>query len=168
MSQKIKIFLLSLTILFTVIAAYPFSSVTAAECKNPGVDTTCNCSTQGCDNGRPAMKPINCSSGRVSQQDASKCAPLGNTCNGNKAEICVTKLPFIKNLNQIVNFLAAAVGVVVVAVIILGGIQYTMAGDNPNALGEARKRIMNGLIALVAFIFMYSFLQWLIPGGVFK
>lgn len=168
MSQKIKTLLLTLILLFTVVAASPPPTATAAVCKNPGVDTSCECSSQGCDNGRPAMNPKNCSSGRVDQQDASKCAPLGNTCNGNKAEVCVTKLPIIGNLNQVVNFLAAAVGVIVVAVIILGGIQYTMAGDNPNAVGEARKRITNGLIALVTFIFMYAFLQWLIPGGTFK
>jgi hypothetical protein len=75
--------------------------------------------------------------------------------------------PIVKDLNQAVNFLSAAVGVVVVGTIILGGIQYTMAGDNPQALGAAKQRIINGLIALLAFLFMYAFLQWLVPGGVF-
>lgn len=75
--------------------------------------------------------------------------------------------PIVKDLNQAVNFLAALVGVVVVGTIILGGIQYTMAGDNPSALGAAKQRIINGLIALLAFLFMYAFLQWLVPGGAF-
>lgn len=144
MSQKIKTFLISLSLLLTGIALYSPSLSMAA------------------------INPANCASGRVDQQDPNKCAPLGNSCTGNSAQKCLDKNPFIKNLNQIVNFLAAAVGVVVIAVIILGGIQYTMAGDNPSAVGEARKRITNGLIALVSFIFMYTFLQWLIPGGVFK
>lgn len=115
-----------------------------------------------------AINPATCASGRVDQQDPNKCAPLGNACNGNSAQNCLKDNKFIKDVNNIVNFLAAAVGVVVIIVIILGGIQYTMAGDNASAVSEARKRITNGLIALVAFIFMYTFLQWLIPGGVFK
>jgi hypothetical protein len=59
------------------------------------------------------------------------------------------------------------VGVVVVGVIILGGIQYTMAGDNPQAVTAAKQRIINGLIALAAFLLMFAFLEWLIPGGIF-
>jgi hypothetical protein len=74
----------------------------------------------------------------------------------------------VHDLQNIVNFLSAAVGVVVIAVIIIGGVQYTIAGDNASALTAARQRITNGLIALFAFLFAWAFLQWLIPGGVFK
>jgi uncharacterized membrane protein len=74
----------------------------------------------------------------------------------------------VHDIQIIVNFLSAGVGIVVVAVIILGGIQYSMAGDNPQAVGSAKQRIINGLIALVAFLFIFAFLQWLIPGGVFS
>jgi hypothetical protein len=76
--------------------------------------------------------------------------------------------PIVKDLNKIVAFLSAGVGIIVVAVIILGGIQYMLAGDNPQAVGAAKQRIINGFIALVTFLLMFAFLQWLIPGGVFK
>lgn len=75
--------------------------------------------------------------------------------------------PIVKDINMFINFLGGLVGVVVVGSIILGGIQYSMAGDNPQAVGAAKKRIINGLIALLAFLFTYAFLQWLVPGGVF-
>jgi cytochrome bd-type quinol oxidase subunit 2 len=75
--------------------------------------------------------------------------------------------PIVKDLNQIVNFLGAAVGIFVVGTIIFGGIQYAMASDNSSAVSQAKQRILNGVIALVAFIFVFAFLQWLIPGGVF-
>ena len=75
--------------------------------------------------------------------------------------------PIIRDLQTIVNFLSAGVGVVVVGVIILGGIQYAAAGDKAEAVSAAKKRIINGLIALVAFLLTFAFLQWLIPGGVF-
>lgn len=76
--------------------------------------------------------------------------------------------PIVTDINQIVNFLSAGVGIVVTGVIIVGGIQYMTAGDNPQAITAAKKRITNALIALVAFLFMFAFLQWLVPGGVFN
>lgn len=127
----------------------------------------CNCSSQGCDNGLPAQNPVDCASGKVDPTDASKCAPLGNGCNGNSTTTCLKNNTITTRLNEIVNFLSAGVGIIVSGVIILGGIQYSLAGDNPQALTAARQRIINGLIALLAFIFLFSFLQWLIPGGIF-
>lgn len=99
--------------------------------------------------------------------------PCSNTAtNGlvdqTKVKACLNQSPIVHDLQDIVNFLSAAVGVVVIAVIIIGGVQYTMAGDNASALTAARQRITNGLIALFAFLFAWAFLQWLIPGGVFK
>lgn len=80
----------------------------------------------------------------------------------------LNKNPIVKDLNTIVNFLSAGVAIIVVAVIVVGGIQYVIAGDNPQAVSAAKQRILNALIALLAFLFMYAFLQWLIPGGVFR
>jgi hypothetical protein len=108
-----------------------------------------------------------CPSGKVDAKDHTKCVEVGNECNGLSQDKCLASDPIVHDLNLVVNFLSALVGVVVVAVIVLGGIQYSMAGDNPAAVTAAKQRIINGLIALVAFLLMFSFLQWLIPGGVF-
>lgn len=94
------------------------------------------------------------------------CVWTTNT-NGVQSNGGVTSNPIYKDLNMLVNFVSAGVGILVVGTIILGGIQYTMAGDSPDAIGKAKARIMNGLIALAAFLFIFSFVQWLIPGGVF-
>lgn len=75
--------------------------------------------------------------------------------------------PIIKDLNIVLNFLSAGVGIVIVGMIILGGIQYSAAGDNAQAVAAAKQRIINALIALAAYLLMFAFLQWLIPGGVF-
>lgn len=93
------------------------------------------------------------SSGQVSQSQVSN---------------CVQSTPIWHDVNLLVNTLSAGVGIVVTGVILVGGIQYIMAGDNPNALQAARQRISNGLIALFVFLFIFAFLQWLIPGGIFK
>jgi hypothetical protein len=54
-----------------------------------------------------------------------------------------------------------------VGAIIVGGIQYMTAGDNAQAVGAAKQRIINALIALFAYLLAFGFLQWLVPGGVF-
>lgn len=66
-----------------------------------------------------------------------------------------------------INVLSAMVGITVVIMVIIGGIQYSAAGDDPQKVQEAKKKISNALLALVAFIFMYAFLQWVVPGGLF-
>lgn len=90
----------------------------------------------------------------------------GNVTNAN-IQKCLDQSPIVHDLQTIVDFLSALVGIVVIAVIILGGVQYSLAGDNATATGAAKTRITNGLVALAAFIFTFAFLQWLIPGGIF-
>ena len=75
--------------------------------------------------------------------------------------------PIVKDITVIVNFLSAGIGIVIVGMIILGGIQYAMAGDSPDAVSKAKQRITNALIALFAFLFLFAFVQWLVPGGIF-
>lgn len=142
----------------------PYSTVLAASagdiCSTPGAtqdNLTCgSCGSRGC----------------VWEADTSDACPDTTGVNGKvdqaKVGKCLDQSPIVHDLQNIVNFLSAAVGVVVIAVIIIGGVQYTIAGDNASALTAARQRITNGLIALFAFLFAWAFLQWLIPGGVFK
>lgn len=67
---------------------------------------------------------------------------------------------------KITNAVVAAVAVIIVIMITIGGIQYSTAGGDPGAVAAARKRITDAVIALVIFIFMYAFLQWIVPGGI--
>lgn len=74
---------------------------------------------------------------------------------------------------KITNAMSALVGVVIIIMIIIGGIQYSMSGgkgggqNSPAASVAAKKRIYNAIIALILFMFMYAFLQWVVPGGIF-
>lgn len=65
------------------------------------------------------------------------------------------------------NGLSALVGIVIVVMVVVGGIQYSMARDNPQAVAAARQKIINAVLALLLFVFMFAFLQWIIPGGLF-
>jgi hypothetical protein len=71
-------------------------------------------------------------------------------------------------LNQAIAFLSAGIGIVVVIMIIVGGIQYSSAGGDPQKVAQAKSKITNALLALVAYIFLYAILDWLIPGGLLK
>lgn len=137
----------------------------AATCTNSATDSSCVCSSQGCDNGLPAKNAIDCPSGKVDSKDASKCAPLGNDCNGLTNNQCLAKNPITNYINDAIAFLSAGIGIVIIGMIIVGGIQYSAAGDNSAAIQAAKQRIINALIALFAFLFLFAFVQWLVPGG---
>lgn len=82
----------------------------------------------------------------------------GTNCEDN----CISK-----DVQTFINFASAGVGVIVLAMIIIGGIQYSLSKDNPQAVQAAKARIANSVIAMLCFIFLYAFLQWLVPGGIF-
>lgn len=66
-----------------------------------------------------------------------------------------------------INILSGLVGVVIVIMIAVGGLQYSSARDNPQATQAAKDKIRNAILALVLFIFGTAFLQYLVPGGIF-
>ena len=121
-----------------------------------------------------------CSDEKIAEKtkQASASAGSANTDAGLDAErkavrecqgdACVTNNPLVKMVTQLINFTSVLVGIIVVAVIILGGIEYASAGGNPNKVASAKHRITNAILAFVMYIFLFAFLQWLIPGGVFK
>ena len=68
-------------------------------------------------------------------------------------------------LDDFLNFMAILVLPLIVIMIIIGGIQYSLAAANPEAIKAARARIYKAVLALVCFIGLWSFLKWLLPGG---
>lgn len=72
---------------------------------------------------------------------------------------------FTKYLLPAINLLSAAVGIVSVAMIIYGGIEFSSSGGDPQRVASAKDHITNAIIALVAFLFLWAFLNFIIPGG---
>lgn len=71
-----------------------------------------------------------------------------------------------KYVNPIINkFLAPMAVLAVIIGLIWGGIQYSTSGGDSQKVATAKGRIQKSLLALVAFILLYTFLNWLIPGG---
>lgn len=63
--------------------------------------------------------------------------------------------------------LSGIAGLVIIAMIILGGIQYSAAGPDPSKVQAAKQKMVNALLALLLLVFGFSLLQWLVPGGIF-
>lgn len=76
------------------------------------------------------------------------------------------KTLYEKYINPFVRLLTAAVGVLAVLMIVIGGVQYSSAGSDPQKVAAAKQRIINAIIGLVAYIFLFGFLNWVVPGGI--
>lgn len=83
------------------------------------------------------------------------------------AQSCLADNPIIVFFLKAIEILAAGVGVVATIVIIIAGIQYSSAGGDPQKVKAAKTRITNAIIGLIAYFFLFAFLQWIVPGGYF-
>lgn len=68
----------------------------------------------------------------------------------------------------VLNILTFGVGVVAVAMVVYASFLYTTAQDNSNQTKQAIEMIRNVVIGIAAYALMWAFLQYLIPGGIFK
>ena len=68
---------------------------------------------------------------------------------------------------RILTILTYGVGVLGVLGITIAGVQDTMSAGNASAAAKAKNRIIEVLIGLLCWGLMYSFLEWLLPGGIF-
>ncbi len=138
-----------------------------AACKDQLDVATWNACTGNADPGACATAYKNAEAG------GSSAAVIANperdeiaNCTGSPEE-CIAKNPIITITQTAINFLSIGAGIIIVAMIIVGGIQYSASGSNPQGVANAKKRITSALLALLALIFLYAFMQWLVPGGVF-
>ena len=77
---------------------------------------------------------------------------------------CTPDCSIFDRFNQILNLMAMLVVPIVTIVIIIGGVQYSTSAGSPDATKAAKTRMINGVTALIAFMFMWAILKWLIPG----
>lgn len=73
-----------------------------------------------------------------------------------------------KYVNPAINLFSVAFGLIAVISIILGSMQYATSEGDPQKASKAKQRIFSTIVAVVAYLFLFSFLQFLIPGGTFR
>jgi Type IV secretion system pilin len=70
-------------------------------------------------------------------------------------------------LKQILLFLSAGVGIVVLLMLTIAGVQYITAAGQPEQVKAAKTRIQNAITGLVLFLIAFAVLNLIIPGGIF-
>ena len=139
----------------TVLSCTPDSAQTSsgsstplngAICDNPAdcVNTPCTAASGD---------PVNCNSS------------LPTTTNCNSQNTCDLVAHYVQPAFEL---LSALVGVVAAISIIYGGIQYSTSEGDPKKVSAAKGRLIKTIIALIAYAFLFGFLEFLIPGGLFK
>ena len=114
-----------------------------------GNSAVANCTAS---NGQPGVKTAISVGG-------SNCVPIGGGgLQGNAIFIYVT---------SILRVVSALAGIATVGGFIWGGILYITARANAGQVEKAKSVMINSVIGLLLFIFMYAILQFLVPGGVF-
>lgn len=83
----------------------------------------------------------------------------GATCQQNNCDLIATYL------QPVIDLLSGLVGIIIVASLIMGGIEYSTSEGDPQKSAKAKHRITNTIFALFAFFFLYAFLQFLVPNG---
>jgi hypothetical protein len=68
----------------------------------------------------------------------------------------------------VLNIMTAGVGIAAVGGIVYGAILYSSAGDKGDQTKKAIGIITNVVIGIISYALMYLFLNFLIPGGIFK
>lgn len=76
--------------------------------------------------------------------------------------------PVISLLLQVINFLAVGVGIAVVGGIIWGGMVYSSSNGDASKVQQGKMIVVNAVLGLVLFIFMYAIINYLVPGGLFN
>ena len=82
----------------------------------------------------------------------------GCSCDGGHGE-SITNI-----LQLVVNILSVGIGILAVIGIVVVGIQYLTAGGNEEQTRKAKRRLLEIVIGIAAYILIYAILRWLLPG----
>lgn len=83
-------------------------------------------------------------------------------CNQNSCDLIK------KYVNPTINLLSVIFGIVAAGSLIMGGIQFSTSEGDPQKAAHAKDRISGTIVAIFAYAFIYAFLQFLVPGGLFN
>lgn len=83
---------------------------------------------------------------------------LGTTCVGDG-----TTNPIYALIYLFVKFLSGILGLVLVLVLVIAGIQYIISNGSSDDMKSAKNRIKAAVTAFVLYIIMFAFLQLILP-----
>jgi hypothetical protein len=126
-----------------------------------------------CSPAQPTPQLIECRQGFI-DGDSDAREPVGPVVGPGDLERDCTDRPITPQNCGIVGYIrlfadaiTVVLGIVVAIMVVVGGIQYSTAGNNPQAVTAAKKRLSQAILAVAMYVFLFAFMQWLVPGGVF-
>ncbi len=143
------------------------SSLTLTTCASLGeTGTYPNCNSGGSGGGGSSGGSGGASASNCNVNNPPAiCTDPATDCSTAKGGKC----DFIgKYINPAINTLTVLFGLLAAISIILGGINYATSEGDPQKASKAKRRIANTIIAIVAYMFLYAFLQFIVPGGIFN
>jgi hypothetical protein len=87
----------------------------------------------------------------------------GSTCVANDAG---SGGAIVNYLRDVLSLLGGIVGLVVMIMLVIAGLQYITSAGDPAMVKSAKSHIVNAITALVLYLMMVAILQFLIPGGI--
>lgn len=102
---------------------------------------------------------------------AAKCGGIETSvidCDGTEVTSEIKETGLWQLLILAIDILTAGVGILAVAGVIYGSVLYASSGGNAERTKKAKDILFNVILGIVAYALMYSFVNWLIPGGVFN
>ena len=148
--SSLKMYTLVMAMLAVVITNIVATPVSAVTCATGQSDKGGVCS---CPSGQQAVSVPVDSSG-------SGCVPI----NDRTTQLTQNQFSFIYATSLI--FVGGGVGLAVVGGLVFGSYMYITARGNAAQAQKGQTTILNSVIGLLLFIFMYAILQFLIPGGI--
>lgn len=70
-----------------------------------------------------------------------------------------------QTLKFIINIMSVGIGILAAIGITVVGIQYLTAGGNEEQTRKSKRRLVEIVIGIIAYVLLYALLQWLIPGS---
>lgn len=94
-------------------------------------------------------------------------ADCGNNATTGKTVQCIDSNKIITNvINPAVKVFSVLIGVVSVVMLIIAGIIYSASQDDPKRVALAKKIILDVLIGIAVYVFLFAILNYLLPQGV--
>ncbi len=75
--------------------------------------------------------------------------------------------PIFALIQLFLTYASGVLGIALVLMIVIGGLQYVISDGSPDVTREAKDRIKNAVAGLVLFALMFGALQVILPDGVF-
>ena len=176
MKKKIKTYLLAALVLSCGIMTLAQFSASRPAFAAPDPSTSVDCSKLSGSTGGASFQPgsageAGCVYSCPVGGNKSACAtdPALQLCDSSKSDANKQNCDIVhKYVNPAILVFSAIAGVTVAAAIVYGGILYSTSGGDQAKVSKAKNLIRNAVLSLVAFMFLYAFLQWIVPGGIFN